>query len=132
MKPAQPTICARCAFWQKVQEGQGICRRRAPEASSRSEEVAHWPQTRAEQGCGDGLEAKRPSYHCDDCVFWRRYSGGLHPMNRSDMLNAWWANAGICTRHAPKPVTEPGPRAFWRATGGTDYCGEGFPAQKGR
>lgn len=50
-------------------------------------------------------------------------------MNRSDMPNSWWSNAGVCARRAPKPITEPGPRAFWRATSQTDYCGDGARTQ---
>ena len=40
---------------------------------------------------------------CADCVFWRRPDGGLNPVNRGDMPMAWWARAGICARHAPRP-----------------------------
>ena len=124
---AQETSCARCAFWQKVRENEGLCRRRAPGAAYRADQVAHWPQTRADQGCGDGSDRTQALFcHCDDCVYWRRYKDGLHPMNRSDMPNSWWLNAGLCTRHAPTPITEPGPRAFWRATAASDGCGEGL------
>jgi hypothetical protein len=28
-------------------------------------------------------------------------------------------------RHAPEPVSEPGPRAFWRVTQQADSCAEG-------
>jgi hypothetical protein len=65
--------------------------------------------------------------HCVDCVVWRRPGLGLNPVSRGDMPMAWWARAGQCARHAPRPVSEPGPRAFWRATLGTDCCAEGEP-----
>jgi hypothetical protein len=53
----------------------------------------------------------------------------MHPMNRADMPNSWWARAGVCARHAPRPVSEPGPRGFWRATAEGDRCGDGFWAE---
>jgi hypothetical protein len=130
MTPMQEApSCARCAYWQVVRENTGLCRRRAPEAAHHAEEVAHWPQTHGGEGCGDGVEgpeSRRVS--CAACVFWRRYKGGMHPMNRADMPNSWWARAGVCSRHAPRPVNEPGPRAFWRATADIDFCGEAVGA----
>ena len=119
--------CAQCAFWENLRDGEGLCRRRAPQAAYRAEQVAHWPQTHGYEGCGEHTAptvAKR--VNCSECAFWRRFRGGMHPMNRSDMPNSWWAHAGRCARHAPRPVTEPGPRAFWRATAETDSCGEGL------
>ena len=127
--PRQYQSCGQCAFWQWFRDQDGLCRRRAPEATFRAEEVAHWPQTHGRQGCGDGVPAEElQRVNCADCVFWRRYKGGMHPMNRADMPNSWWARAGICARHAPMPITEPGPRAFWRATAENDGCGEGVGA----
>ena len=38
-------------------------------------------------------------------------------MNRGDIPLVWWTHAEISARHAPRPNSEPGPRAFWRATG---------------
>ena len=129
-KPRQIQNCARCAFWQVVHDEDGLCRCRAPEATPRAEEIAHWPRTHGRQGCGDGVPAQEQSLvKCADCVFWRRYKGGLHPMNRADMPNSWWARAGLCMRHAPRPMTEPGPRSFWRATAESDGCGEGVGAE---
>ncbi len=126
--PIRAANCAACAFWRKFSDHEGVCTRRAPEASMRPEEVAHWPQTHSRQWCGEGVAAEALSIgaHCVDCAFWRRPEGGLDPVNRRDMPMAWWARAGICGRHAPRPVPEPGPRSFWRATQGTDFCAEGF------
>jgi hypothetical protein len=123
----EATACADCAYWEKVREVDGHCRRFAPEAARLAEEVSHWPLTHARQGCGDGETAAcaTPRVTCAVCIYWRRYKGGLHPMNRSDMPNNWWARAGVCIRRAPKPAAEPGPRAFWRATADIDFCGEG-------
>jgi hypothetical protein len=127
--PVRPANCAACAFWRKFREHEGACTRHAPEASMRPEEVAHWPETHSRQWCGEGVAAEALSIgsHCADCAFWSRTEGGLDPVNRRDMPMAWWARAGICGRHAPRPVPEPGPRSFWRATQGTDFCAEGLP-----
>jgi hypothetical protein len=126
---ARPANCASCAFWRKVREHEGVCSRHAPEPSSTPEQVAHWPQTHSRQWCGEGIAA--PSLpmgtRCADCVYWRHPDGGLNPVNRGDMPMAWWARAGICARNAPRSVSEPGPRAFWRATLETDSCAEGAP-----
>jgi hypothetical protein len=124
-----PADCAACAFWRKLREHEGLCGRHAPEPSIRAEEPAHWPQTHRWQWCGEGVAADAMSIgaHCADCVYWRRPEGGLNPLNRRDMPMAWWARAGICARHAPRPVSEPGPRSFWCATQGTDFCAEGVP-----
>jgi hypothetical protein len=94
----------------------------------RPEEAAHWPVTHRRQWCGEGAvaEAAPVGSHCANCVYWRRPEGGLNPVNRGDMPMAWWAGAGICARHAPRPVADPGPRSFWRDTQGTDFCAEGL------
>jgi hypothetical protein len=131
-EPVRPTNCAGCAFWRKFREQEGVCTRHAPEASVRPEEVAHWPETHSHQWCGEGVAGKALSIgsHCADCAFWSLPEGGLDPVNRRDMPMAWWARAGICGRHAPRPVSDPGPRSFWRATEGTDFCAEGLPHDK--
>ena len=125
----RPLNCAACAFWRKLRETEGLCGRHAPEASTHPEEAAHWPMTNARQGCGEGVAAASLSIgaHCGDCIYWRSPDGGLNPVNRGDMPRAWWAKAGICARHAPQPISEPGPRAFWRATQDTDFCADGSP-----
>ena len=127
-QPVRPVNCEACAFWRKLRDHEGLCARHAPETSVRPEEVAHWPQTHGWQGCGEGVAAEAGSIgsYCARCVYWRRPEGGLNPVNRGDMPAAWWAHAGICARHAPYPVSEPGPRAFWRATRDTDFCAEGL------
>ena len=128
-QPAAPANCAACAFWRRLRENEGVCTRHAPQTSIHPEEAAHWPQTRSWQWCGEGVAAEALSIgaHCAACIYWRHPEGGLHPVNRGDMPMAWWAHAGICARHAPYPVSEPGPRAFWRATQDTDFCAEGLP-----
>ena len=100
-----PQNCAGCAFWHKKIEKEGLCRRHAPEASNRPEEVAHWPQTHSWQWCGEGVAAAPLSIgsRCADCVFWRHLDRGLTPVNRGDMPLVWWTHAGICARHAPHP-----------------------------
>ncbi len=127
--PARPANCAACAFWHKLRESEGLCCHHAPEPSIRPEEAAHWPQTRSWQWCGEGIEGGPLALmtRCADCAFWRRPEGGLNPLNRRDMPMSWWEHAGLCARHAPQPVGEPGPRAFWRATLGADGCAEGEP-----
>ena len=127
-----PLSCAGCAFWRKLREHEGICCRHAPDVSNQTERAAHWPQTHSWQWCGEGIAADPLSIgsHCGDCRFWRRNVGGLNPLNRGDMPMSWWARAGLCARHAPRPVSEPGPRAFWRATEGSDFCGEGVARER--
>ena len=127
-----PPNCSGCAFWRKLRENEGVCCRHAPTASNRPEEVAHWPQTHSRQWCGEGIAAGPLSIgsRCEDCVYWRHPEGGLNPVNRGDMPMAWWAKAGICARHAPSPISEPGPRAFWRATQNADFCGEGLGRER--
>jgi hypothetical protein len=126
---SKPVRCSECAFWRHKVAIDGSCHRHAPESGKNSEEVAHWPQTRRYQGCGDGEPATSPTpgSTCEFCVFWHRPAGGLRPFNRGDMPMSWWAQAGICVRHAPKPFSEPGARAFWRATSAAEGCGEGRP-----
>jgi hypothetical protein len=128
-----PLNCAGCAFWLKQREKEGVCRRHAPETSNRPEQVSHWPETHSWQWCGEGVAAAPLSIgsRCADCVFWRHPDGGLNPVNRGDMPMAWWAHAGICARHAPRPDSEPGPRAFWRATQATDFCADGMARERG-
>lgn len=125
---ARPDNCAACAFWRKLRENEGVCARHAPQASVTPEEAAHWPQTHGWQWCGEGRAAESHliGARCADCLYWLHSEGGLHPVDRGDMPMSWWTHAGICARHAPHPVSEPGPRAFWRATHNTDLCAEGL------
>jgi hypothetical protein len=129
----RPANCAACAFWRKLREHEGLCARRAPETSIHPDEPAHFPQTHDWQWCGDGVAAEPMSIgsRCADCAYWRRPEAGLNPLNRRDVPMAWWTRAGICARHAPRPVPEPGARSFWRATEGTDFCAEGQPRHGG-
>ncbi len=125
----RPDNCGACAFWRKLRENEGVCCRHAPEPSSIPEQATHFPQTRIGQWCGEGVTAPSLSVgtRCADCFYWRRPDSGLNPVNRGDMPMEWWARAGICARHAPRPIGEPGPRAFWPATLDTDRCADGEP-----
>jgi len=128
MTDAKARNCGECVFWTRLHEQVGVCRRHAPQSTWRSDEVAHWPETREPQVCGEGLVAtKPPGSKCVACVYWRRMATGMHPVDRGDMPRAWWARAGLCIRSAPGPSAEPGPRAFWQATGEDDGCGDGIP-----
>jgi hypothetical protein len=131
--PLRPASCGACAFWRKLRESEGLCCRRAPDASHIPEQVAHWPQTRSWQWCGEGVAGAPLSIgaRCADCAFWRQPEGGLNPLHRGDMPMSWWARAGLCARHAPRPVSEPGPRGFWRAALDTDGCAEGEQRKSG-
>ncbi len=126
--------CGECVYWRSLQEQIGLCRRRAPGASLRSDEVAHWPLTREREVCGQGrVGVEHACISCTSCTYWRRPQTGLNPVDRGDMTMAWWAKAGLCVREAPAPSSEPGPRSFWLATGDADGCGEGVerPASGG-
>lgn len=132
--PHIPADCAHCEYWRRIREYEGTCRRRAPDCSVRAEEVAHWPQTHSRQGCGEWTPQGSSAHgaKCDECAYWRHPDGGLNPVDRRDMPMSWWALAGICARHAPRPATEPGARAFWRATHSADSCGEGLARDGGQ
>jgi hypothetical protein len=126
MTDAAARNCGECIHWTKMREQEGVCRRHAPDATRCSDEVAHWPQTHIRQVCGEGLVASvRPGASCAACLYWRHPAAGLEPVDRGDMPKAWWARAGLCVRSAPRPSAEPGPRAFWPATGHGDGCGDG-------
>ena len=131
--PNSPADCASCGYWRVLRGQVGNCHRRAPAPAHIPEQAAHWPQTNSNQWCGDGAVAAEtaPGATCADCFYWRQPSAGLNPLDRKDMPMAWWTHAGYCARHAPEPVSEPGARAFWRATHGTDCCAEGRPRNRG-
>ena len=130
----RPENCGACAFWRKLRDNDGICCRWAPQATNQPETVAHWPLTYRIDGCGDGVAAARvsPGAACAKCLHWRRPPRGLNPVSRGDMPMTWWARAGHCTRHAPRPVRDPGPRGFWPATLNSDFCAEGAPREGDR
>jgi hypothetical protein len=118
--------CGDCIFWDHAQDGEGLCRRHAPTPSQKVDEVAHWPETRAENGCGEGAPvAERRPVKCADCIYWNQPSGGLNPQRRRDETADWWRHGGHCLRLSPQPSPEPGARGFWRATSGNDSCGDG-------
>lgn len=128
-----PVRCMSCAFWAHFNASVGVCRRRAPRPAlgSDNETVAHWPETFAEEGCGDGV-LRAPDFgpqSCQDCVFWVQGGGegGLDPVDMNDQPRGWWRRAGRCVRHAPVPLASPGARLVWPATHASDACGEGLP-----
>ena len=126
MTEAKARNCGECAYWRRLHEQVGVCRRHAPHPSWRSDEVAHWPETRETQVCGESLVAtERAGAQCVSCLYWRRSGTGMNPVDLGDMPKAWWSRAGLCVRSAPRPSAEPGPRAFWQATGDDDGCGDG-------
>lgn len=118
--------CEECAFWT---ERSGVCRRHAPGASERTDEVAHWPVTHRGDQCGEGEPAQaggQTLITCETCRFWRKPpTGGLKPYGRRDQLSEWWTKAGHCMRFAPRPSAAIGYRAFWPVTHMTDGCSEG-------
>jgi hypothetical protein len=120
--------CDQCLFWKMARPGEGRCLRRAPKPVPESDRISHWPTTHGGQGCGEFVEigAAFDFVLCGQCRYWRKPAAGLQPIDRGDKPSHWWAQAGLCTRHAPNPVSEPGPRAFWRASHVTDSCGEGL------
>jgi hypothetical protein len=120
--------CDQCLFWKMARPGEGRCLRRAPKPVPDSDRIAHWPTTHGGQGCGEFVEigAAFDIVLCGQCRYWRQPPLGLQPIDRGDKPSQWWAQAGLCTRHAPSPVSEPGPRAFWRASHSADSCGEGL------
>lgn len=128
--------CTECGFWARFNEKVGLCRRRAPrpDAGNERDTVAHWPETYAEEGCGDGRVKPagdaRAMLACAECAVWVQggaAQGGLEPMNYNDQTRAWWQHAGRCMRHAPVPLANPGARLVWPATHATDGCGEVAP-----
>jgi hypothetical protein len=124
--------CDHCIFWKMARPEEGWCLRRAPKPAGVAEGIAHWPTTHGAQGCGEFMAAGS-AYElvaCGDCRYWRRHAQGLQPVDRGDKPAGWWAQAGKCTRHAPAPQSEPGPRAFWRASHVSDCCAEGLALVK--
>ncbi len=117
--------CADCLYWEHGDATEGLCRRHAPAASQRMDEVGHWPETRATDGCAEGARGPGAPVQCMLCVYWSQPSGGLDPERRHDQPLAWWHHAGHCHRRAPLPTPEPGARGFWRATAAQDACGDG-------
>jgi hypothetical protein len=128
-----PVRCAACVFWAHFNEAVGVCRRRAPRPAggSDSETVAHWPETFAEEGCGDGIPRAEggAAQTCAECAYWMLgpAEGGLDPVDFNDQPRQWWRRAGRCVRHAPLPLASPGARLVWPATHASDACGEGAP-----
>ncbi len=132
MTDFSPTLqpCSGCAFWEHAGVDQGMCRCHAPRPGTEVDEVAHWPETLAEDGCGAGIHHEPENarvIRCADCAYWHQpHRGkGLFPMNRKDEVTSWWAQAGHCRRHAPCPSSQPGQRGYWRATHESDGCAEG-------
>lgn len=122
--------CGACVFWEHTDTHEGVCRRHAPATNENTDVVAHWPQTHAENGCGEGISADDPTFQpvkCAACIYWDQFTGGLIPANRRDQTADWWRRAGHCARYAPRPSRDPGVRAFWCATSANDSCADGKP-----
>ncbi len=120
--------CGACAFWSPFTQREGSCRRRAPRPVGVVDEVARWPRTQTDAFCGEGCTPSDTDLQlvtCATCVYWRRPSGGLQPVDLLDHLAAWWSRAGHCHRIAPLPSSASGYKAAWRATHETDSCFEG-------
>ncbi len=120
--------CENCKFWRAARPNEGWCQRLAPHPGYAPDRIAHWPTTHGAQGCGEFTHASAAwdQVACQDCRYWDSPESGLHPVDRGDKPMQWWAEAGKCRRHAPAPQSEPGPRAFWRASHATDSCAEGL------
>ncbi|WP_298424152.1 hypothetical protein [Rhodoblastus sp.] len=119
--------CDECLFWKMARPTEGWCRKYAPKPASEADRVAHWPTTHGAQGCGEFVEitTKFDFVFCGQCRYWQSSATGILPVDRLDKPAQWWTHAGHCIRYAPEPISEPGPRAFWRATHHTDGCSEG-------
>ena len=134
-RPVRAARCGTCAFWDRLSDRAGYCRRNAPAALDARDLAAHWPSTGQHERCGEGIEAGagvERMVRCGDCVFWQcNPGGGLDPQNRRDERIGWWRKAGYCFRHAPNPTADPGNRGFWFATHEDDRCGMGEAADHG-
>lgn len=122
--------CEECAYWRHAEAPDGHCRLLAPFAGDYESNVpAHWARTRRDDFCGewrakDDIEARR-FFFCARCRYWEHVAGGITPIDLADQLPEWWARAGHCKRHPPRPGTLPGAKAHWRATHESDGCCEG-------
>lgn len=122
--------CQDCAFWESRNAQVGVCRASAPTQGKVIDEVAHWPETDALEGCGDGVAHHgnpKQFVRCGGCAFWHQpHPGdGLQPLDRKDHASKWWEQAGHCRRHKPRPSSKPGHRGFWRVVNESDGCTEG-------
>ena len=127
--------CDQCLFWKMARPGEGRCLRRAPKPV---------PEVRSDLALADdtwraglrGIRGNRRTAFdfvlCGQCRYWRKPAAGLQPIDRGDKPSHWWAQAGLCTRHAPTPVSEPGPRAFWRASHVAEFLRGGLAASQKR
>lgn len=122
--------CKDCAFWESRSTHVGLCRAAAPVQGRVIDEVAHWPETDAQEGCGDGVAHQGDPVQlirCGSCAFWHQPNpgDGLQPLDRKDHALKWWSQAGHCRRHKPRPSSNPGHRGLWRVTNESDGCAEG-------
>ena len=129
--PAPTINCNRCVFWSAFGEQSGTCRRYAPPPSQHVDDTGYWPETLALNRCAEAIAAADPEapvqVRCADCAFWFRFNPeqGLFPERRGDLPMTWWRAAGFCIRHAPRAEYQSVVRTHWRATHGTNHCGEG-------
>ena len=130
---APMVACRLCTFWVSDNARNGLCKHSAPRPTEAANQIARWPETFAEETCGESLErvGVATMTACEQCVFWRRplEAGGIYPVDRLGARSEWWHESGHCMRYAPGPSSfGPGPRGFWRVTHRTDGCAEGVPA----
>jgi hypothetical protein len=127
--------CSECAYWEEINAKIGFCRANSPGHGTSTDEVAHWPETAAYEGCAGGVLRGvqiDPVVRCGDCVFWHQpiEGEGLTPQDRKDRSSRWWEQAGHCRRRPPYPSSYPGHRGYWRVTNQEDGCVEGCKAAK--
>lgn len=124
--------CRACHFWISSNGHNGHCKHSAPRPSVGPDQIAHWPETFADDICGQGRarEAVVDMQICERCAFWRRspQSDGMYPVDRLGARAKWWSEAGYCKRYAPGPSSDSGQRGFWRVTHISDSCAEGRSA----
>jgi hypothetical protein len=126
-KPSTAILaCGNCAAWDHSTHRIGLCRAHAPAPAEEADAVAHWPETSVQDGCGDGAGITG-FIRCRDCAYWHQPNPGegLKPVDRRDVGQDWWAEAGHCRRHAPLPRSVPGHHGFWRVTHAGDGCADG-------
>lgn len=126
--------CKSCAYWESINPMVGFCRSNSPGHGSSTDEVAHWPETAAYEGCGGGVDqtvSQAPIVRCRECVYWHQPTAGegLLPQDRKDRSMRWWEQAGHCRCRSPYPSSYPGHRGYWRVTHEADGCAEGHAVE---
>ncbi len=121
--------CQACQFWMTTNGQNGHCKCNAPRPTEGADQIAHWPETFADDLCGQGKprDTSLGMLTCESCAFWcrSRATEGIYPIDRLGARTKWWSDAGHCKRHAPGPSSDSGQRGFWRVTHSSDGCAEG-------